>query len=156
MAKAYVKVISALRATAAQLDSTQDYQWGHMGSCNCGYLGQQVTKLDKAEIHRRALQRSGDWNDQLNDYCPASGLPFDDIISSLLSFGFDIEDLKHLEKLSDPMILRAVPGGRHLRHNVKTDVTLYIHTWANLLEQELLQQIKLPIVTNPVVAAASW
>ena len=116
MAKASINVISALRATAAQLESTHYYQWGHMGSCNCGYLGQQVTKLNKAEIHRRALQRSGDWSEQLNDYSPASGLPFDDIISSLIAFGFDIEDLKHLERLSDPMILQAIPGGRHLHH----------------------------------------
>ncbi len=148
MARVHLQIIAALRATAAQLDSTQEYQWGHMGSCNCGYLGQEVTKMDKAEIHRRALQRSGDWSEQLNDYCPASGLPFDDIISSLIAFGFDIDDLKHLERLSDPTILSAIPADCHLRHNVKVDVVLYVRTWADLLEQELLQHIKLPSVTN--------
>jgi hypothetical protein len=156
MAKAYIRVIEALRATAAKLDSTQFYQWGHMGSCNCGYLGQEVTKLDKAEIHRRALQRSGDWSEQLHDYCPASGLPFDDIISALLSFGFDIDDLKHLERLSGPVVLQAIPTDRPLRHNVKTDVILYIRTWADLLEQELLQRIELPAVVSPAEPAMSF
>lgn len=144
MAKLTIHVIEALRATANHLALTRDYQWGHMGACNCGYLGQQVTRLDKAEIHRRALQRSGDWNEQLNDYCPASGLPFDDIISELLAFGFDIDDLKHLERLSDPAVLSSLPPGRHLTQNIKDDVILYLQAWANLLEENLIQKIKLP------------
>lgn len=147
MARTHIKVIAALRATAAQLESTQEYQWGHMGSCNCGYLGQEVTKLDKAEIHRRALQRSGDWHEQLNDYCPTSGLPFDDIISDLISFGFDIDDLKHLERLSDPTILQAFSSYRHLRHNVKADVILYLRTWADLLEKKQRSRVKADMVS---------
>lgn len=150
MARPHVRVISALRATAAKLEVSQHYQWGHMGACNCGYLAQQVTQADKAEIHRRALQRSGDWSEQLNDYCPTSGLPFDEIVSSLLSFGFDIDDLKHLERLSHPSVLAAIPRGRYLRHNVKADVILYLRTWADLLESEVLKHIKLPEVAVSV------
>jgi hypothetical protein len=94
------------------------------------------------------MERYGDWNEQLNDYCPTSGLPFDDIIDELLNAGFDIEDLKHLEKLSDPVVLNQFPHGRFPKHNVKEDVVLYLHTWAAILERKLVSQIKLPQLFN--------
>lgn len=143
MARVDTDVIKVLRDTAQHLQTSTIYQWGHMGSCNCGFLAQQVTRLDKAEIHRRAMQRYGDWNEQLNDYCPASGLPFDDVIAELLSTGFAIEDLKHLEKLSDPEILAELPPGRFLQHNKRDDVVVYLKLWASSLEKKLMQDIKL-------------
>ena len=144
MAKINTDVIRSIRATAEQLENTNLYQWGHMGSCNCGFLAQQVTRLTKAEIHRRALMRYGDWSEQLNDYCPTSGLPFDDVITELLAAGFTAEDLRHLERLSDPQVLHALPAGTYLNHNIKADVVLYLRTWAGLIERELLTQIELP------------
>ena len=145
MAKASAEIIQALRKTAKTIAAGNQYQWGHMGACNCGFLAQEITQLTQAEIHRRALMRPGDWSEQLNDYCPMNGLPFDDIISGLIEFGFDSDDLKHLEKLSDPKIIRSLPdGGSALRHNNKNDVILYILAWANLLEEELLKDIHIP------------
>jgi hypothetical protein len=144
MAKITFEIIQALRDTAAYLRSSEQYQWGHMGACNCGYLCQTVTRIDKAEIHRRALRGHGDWSEQLNDYCPTSGLPFDDIISALLKKGFDIDDLKHLERLCDPAVLAAVPGNRLLRHNHKEDVIIYLNVWADLIEQQMVERILLP------------
>lgn len=139
MAKPSIKLINALRNTAKSLESSSQYQWGHMGSCNCGFLAQEVAKLNKHEIHARAMQRYGDWNEQLNDYCPTSGILMDDLISELLSLGLDIDDLKKLEKLSDQKILRALPGGkRHLVHNKKSDVLDYINAWADVLEVDML------------------
>jgi hypothetical protein len=150
MAQITSEVIQILRATARQLEKSTVYQWGHMGSCNCGFLAQQITHLNKAEIHKRAMVRYGDWNEQLNDYCPTSGLPFDDIIHELLNAGFAIEDLKHLEKLSDPAILDQSPKGRFLRHNIKEDVVLYLNTWAAIIEMKLVSQIDLPQVFKSV------
>lgn len=142
MAKPGLKLIEALRKTARALQKSSDYQWGHMGSCNCGFLAQEITKLNKNEIHSRAMQRFGDWNEQLNDYCPTSGLLMDDLISELLHAGLDIEDLKQLEKLSNPEILKNLPSGkRHLNHNIKADVIQYFNTWAKLLEEEMTQSI---------------
>jgi len=137
-------LIQALRATAHNIESSSTYQWGHMGLCNCGFLAQQITSLSKEEIHKRAMQRHGDWSEQLNDYCPTSGLPMDNVIDELVAFGFTLSELKHLERLSSPTILQALPQEkRQLKHNVKEDVVTYLTTWATLLETSLLETISL-------------
>jgi len=145
MARLKPELIEALRLTAKRIETSTEYQWGHMGACNCGFLAQEVTNLEKEEIHSRAMQRYGDWNEQLNDYCPTSGFLMDDLIYRILQFGFDREDLKHLEKLSDPSVLNLLPPEkRYPKHNYKEDVVLYLYTWANKLEEELIEQIYLP------------
>jgi len=144
MAKASIHIIRALRKTISNLVHGSSYQWGHMGSCNCGNLAQVITNLDKAEIHKSAMRRHGDWNEQLIDYCPTSGLPIDHIIDEMLVFGFTREDLAHLEKLSDPKILKFLPNDKkYLQQNSKIDVVMYLKTWINVLENELLVQISL-------------
>jgi hypothetical protein len=142
MAKASIEIIQALRSTADKLQKASDYQWGHMGSCNCGFLARQLTHLSKHQIHSRAMQRYGDWNEQLNDYCPSSGLLMDDLITNLVKVGFRIEDLKNLEMLSDQAVVKSLPEGRkHLRKNVKSDVIEYLNAWANLLVKELIDTV---------------
>lgn len=142
MAKASIEIVSVLRNTAAKILSSDHYQWGHMGLCNCGFLVQEVTSLRKEEIHNRAMMRSGDWSDQLNDYCATSGLPIDDLINEMLAMGFEREDFRHLEKLSAPSVLRSLPPQeRNLHHNVKTDVAKYLRAWAHLLEDQLVEYI---------------
>jgi hypothetical protein len=136
MAKTTIEIVEVLRKTAQNIADSDNYQWGHMGSCNCGFLAQEITHLNKDQIHNTAMQGHGDWNEQLNDYCPTSGLRMDDLISSMISFGFDTADLKHLERLSDPMILRSFPiNERNLSRNVKTDVVRYIQRWAEMVER---------------------
>lgn len=142
MARISIEVIQALRNTARRISKSTAYQWGHMGACNCGFLAQEVTQLTKKEIHTRAMEGHGDWNEQLNDYCPTSGLRMDDLISELLNFGFDIDDLRHLEKLSSPEVLSNI--NRHLSHNNKSDVVTYLNSMAGLLECKLIAQVKLP------------
>ncbi len=148
------RLITAIQNAARRLESSTHYQWGHMGACNCGYLAQEVTKLTKEEIHRRAMTRHGDWSEQLNEYCPTSGLPMDDMISELISFGIDADDLRHLERLSNPIILQTLPlEERDLRFNVKADVVRYMRAWAILLEDELVKKITLDnIEVNLAVA----
>lgn len=119
-----------------------------MGSCNCGFLAQEVTRLRQDEIHTRAMQGHGDWTEQLNDYCPTSGLPMDTLITELLTAGFDANDLKNLERLSDPKILEALPiESRNFQYNSKRDVIFYILAWIRLLENQMLEEIKLPDFT---------
>jgi hypothetical protein len=150
VAQSTIPVIQALRQTAHRLATEAPYQWGHMGSCNCGHLAQTITQLTKAEIHARAMQRYGDWERQLIDYCPTSGLPIDETIDEMLALGFTRSDLTHLERLADPTIRAAIPFERRnaLRHNQRDDVVLYLRTWADLLEQELLATIELPDFTS--------
>ena len=145
MAKANLELVSAIRRAAKAIQQGPHYQWGHMGSCNCGHLAQEITKLTKAEIHEYAMRKYGDWTEQSMDYCINSGQPLDLVISQMLEAGLEIEDLAHLEKLSDPLVLKKLTSGnRHLRHNVRNDVVLYMQTWANLLEEHLTEQITLP------------
>ncbi|HEV7349254.1 hypothetical protein [Telluribacter sp.] len=146
MARPSPELIAALRRTARKLADGAPYQWGHMGSCNCGNLAQELTKLSKAEIHAHALAVGrGDWNEQLNDYCPTSGLPIDTLIADMLTAGLATDDLKHLERLSDRRVLERLPRDeRALRHNLRDDVVLYLMTWADLLEEQLLAKIELP------------
>ena len=149
MARASLQIVRILQATAQKLEKSNIYQWGHMGSCNCGFLAQEITSLKKDQIHARAMERYGDWNEQLNDYCPTSGLLMDDLITEMLNTGFDTNDLRHLEKLSDPLILRAIPGRKTLRHNCKEDVVCYLRAWADILEDKLVVAIKLPAISQP-------
>lgn len=146
MARPNLTLIAALRRTAKKLQQGVPYQWGHMGSCNCGNLAQELTTLTKAEIHQNALAVGrGDWHEQLNDYCPTSGLPMDLLIADMLNAGLESADLQHLERLTDRRILERLPREkRYLRHNFRDDVILYIGTWADLLEEQLLAKIKLP------------
>lgn len=146
MAKHTSSVIHLLRSTAHELEISTDYQWGHMGSCNCGFLARNITSLSKSKIHSFAMQRPGDWSEQLNDYCPGSGLPMDCVISEMIAFGFDAEDLAHLEHLSDRTIIQMLPTEkRNLVRHSKADVIMYMKAWATLLESSLLEEITLPV-----------
>ncbi len=152
MARISAEVIKALRATTEKLEQSNEYQWGHMGSCNCGFLAQEVTHLSKKEIHQRAMMQHGDWSEQLNDYCPTSGLPMDDVISELIAFGFDADDLKHLERLSSPHILQQFPlEKRDLRYNLKKDVIAYLKAWTAILEEQLIQKVTLQDLDRPIL-----
>lgn len=149
MAKPDFKLIQIIRNTAKKLGKGSNYQWGHMGSCNCGHLAQEITKLSKSEIQNYAMQRYGDWNKQVVDYCPESGLPIDEIIKVMLDAGLTRDDLRHLEKLSDPKILDHLPDEeRYLRYNNRADVVKYLNTWASFLEKQLLDNINISDLKN--------
>lgn len=73
MARPNPELIAAIEKTIFKLSKGAPYQWVHMGACNCGNLAQELTKLSKAEIHSYAMQRYGDWSDQILEFCPTSG-----------------------------------------------------------------------------------
>ncbi|MEX2568082.1 MAG: hypothetical protein WD431_19195 [Cyclobacteriaceae bacterium] len=155
MAKSNPFLIHAIGKTISKLKKGAPYQWGHMGACNCGNLAQEITHVSKGEIHRYAMQRFGNWSEQLNDYCPSSGLPMDLMISRLLESGLNLDDLVHLEKLSDPKILAELPVNkrREIRKNRKEDLILYLEVWLKQLEKKWVDQqapVKIPqsIKTN--------
>ncbi len=138
MAIASRPLVRALLDTAQRLEGGASYRWTHMGACNCGHLAQTVTKRSPAEIHRVALEKAGDWHQQVLDHCPASGLPMDDIIEALLAIGLDRDDLAHLERLCDPAVLQVLPlGQRSLDHRRREDVVRYLRAMALRLESSL-------------------
>ena len=138
MARTSIRLVSALRTTAARLAANATYAWGHLGSCNCGHLVQTLCGLAPAKIHTIALEGDGDWETLANAYCPTSGHAIDDVITALIEAGLSTDDIGHLEKLDDPAILAALPGGhRWLRRNDREDVIAYLTTWAGLLAADL-------------------
>lgn len=131
-------LVRALRKTALRLCTGARYEWGHLGSCNCGHLAQTVTDCSKGEIHAAAIRRKGDWSVVSREYCGTSGEPIDAIIGNMLEIGLSIEDIEFLEKLSSPAVLAALPSlRRNLRHNVREDVVVYMRAWADVLERQL-------------------
>lgn len=147
MARANLKLITAIRRTALRLSQHAPYQWGHMGSCNCGHLAQEITRVSKADIHNFAMHSEGSWTDQSRAYCATSGLPMDLLISSMLDAGLAIEDLEYLERLSDPKVLLKM-NKTHLRFNQREDVIQYMQAWAGLLEDTLLESVALEVPQN--------
>lgn len=152
MAQPNPRLIEALRATAARLSEGAPYQWGHMGSCNCGHLAQVITEHSGADIHAGALRGHGDWSEQVVDYCPTSGLPMDGIITAMLEAGLNRDDLVHLERLSDPEILRRFPVEERgdLRRNRRDDVVRYLVAWAEILEERLMSRLTPVVEPGPV------
>jgi hypothetical protein len=142
MAKANPRLIAAIEKTVAKLSNGAAYQWGHMGACNCGNLAQELTHFTKAEIHQYAMERHGDWNEQLLDYCPTSGFPMDMMISKMLEYGLTLDDLAHLERLSDPQILSQIPKEKRdqMNKNSRPDVILYMEIWANVLREKWVEE----------------
>jgi hypothetical protein len=128
-------LITAIRKASGKIAKSPDYEWGHMGRCNCGHLARELTSLTDAEIQRMAMEKKGDWADQVLDYCPESGLEMDWLISELCSFGLVQKDLIDLERLSNEMVVSKI-GNRNLSKNQASDVALYMETWASILEAE--------------------
>ncbi|MEH0156575.1 hypothetical protein V6R21_20670 [Limibacter armeniacum] len=152
MAIPNLSLINAIRSAADAIEQAVHYQWGHMGMCNCGHLAQELTHLSKSEIHEYALRaREGDWADQVAAFCPTSKLPMDLLISTMLDAGLTREDLHHLERLSDPAVIQQFPvEERNLVYNRKEDVVRYMSVWADMLEQIMLKEIALPILSHQV------
>jgi hypothetical protein len=148
MATSSIEIINALYKTASQLENGSPFEWGHMGKCNCGNLAQTITQFTQDEIHRFAMQKRGDWTNQLIDYCPTSGYPMDLIIEKMIEFGFTKQDLTNLEWLSDLKILERFDAKRAFLRNNKQDTIDYMRAWASLLEEELLKEINLNIDLN--------
>ncbi|MBD0286656.1 MAG: hypothetical protein ICV79_14690, partial [Flavisolibacter sp.] len=80
------------------------------------------------------------------DYCETIQAPAYMLIGTLEAIGLTPTDIHCLEYLKDRTVLEKLPGGfRWLQKNVRDDVILYFETFADLLEEKLLQQIDVPL-----------
>jgi hypothetical protein len=136
MARPTFQLVNALRTTAARLAAGSQYRWSDFACCNCGNLVQSVTSLSARAIYEAAFQRGGDWGEQAREFCPSSGYPIDFVLARLFELGLTPEDVRHLERLSDDRVLRAL-GVRELRYTRREDVVMYMNAWADLLEGQL-------------------
>lgn len=136
---------TVLRKTAKRLEDGADYNWCHMGRCNCGHIAQTVTSLSPAKIHEMALLKAGDWRDQSIEHCTTTGYTIDHIIDTILAFGLTRQDLAHIERLSDNRVLNKMEVNRriHLDYRKREDVIHYMRTWANLIEETLLESVNI-------------
>ncbi len=135
MAYARIELIHGLRTTAARIRQGAPFSWTNMGACTCGHLAQTLTELTAAEIHRRSLERHGDWSEQGDALCGASGLPIDVVHNAMLAAGLELRDLGELERLSGPEVLSTLPlGERDLDRRNPAHVVRYLDAFAALLE----------------------
>ena len=72
-------------------------------------------------------------------HCEGSGQKVEDLFTTLQNIGFSREDVIHLENLSDKRVLGRLSNGRprYLQRNRLEDVTLYMNTLAEILEEDL-------------------
>lgn len=146
MAYPNLTLINALRETANRLRNGTHYAWGNHGACNCGNLTQVVTKLSKEEILQYAHSGIGEWTELAEDYCGVTDAPASLLISKLQQIGLTPSDIHNLEYLEDKKVLENLPGGfRWLTRNVREDVIEYFEAFANLLEEELINSIEIPM-----------
>jgi hypothetical protein len=145
MATATFELINALRETATSLKNGAAYAWGNHGACNCGNLLQVVAHLSKDEILQYAHSGIGEWTELAEDYCGITDAPVSLLILKLQQLGLTPTDIHNLEYLEDKNVLKRLPGGfRWLSRNVREDVITYFETFAEVLEEKLLQQIQIP------------
>ena len=153
MAIANFELVAALRETAKRLKNGADYAWGHHGSCNCGNLLQVLTQFTKEEITRFAQTGVGEWTELAEDYCGVTNTPVDLLISELQKVGLTPTDIHNLEYLQDKSVLQQLPGGfRWLKKNVRQDVIVYFETFADILENDLFDELLRQPARSEVVA----
>lgn len=131
-------LIASLRETALRLTRGAHYAWGDHGSCNCGNLLQVMTDRSGKDILRIAHTGIGEWTEIAEDWCSVSDLPADRLVGELIQHGLTPSDIRHIEHLDDREILERLPGGfRWLQRNRREDVSAYLETMADLLQERL-------------------
>lgn len=147
MAQPTIELIQALRLTAKNLENGAYHSWGHHGACNCGNLVQSVTKFTKDEILRYAHDGAGEWTELAIDFCPITNAPLALIFHKLEEIGLTPTDIHHIEYLSDVEVLNNLSGGkRWLKRNKKEDAIAYFESFANVLEEKILETINIDTV----------
>jgi hypothetical protein len=168
MARASLRLVGALRETAARLEREDTiYRWSQLAHCNCGHLAQTITGLSPKDIHDAAARQRGDWAEQARtsalapepDYgsrpaidegawepedlgiCPVAELGMSQIFAELTAWGLDARDVSALERLDDPDVRRRL--GTHtvdFLHSDRRNVVAYLQAWAALLEERLAER----------------
>jgi hypothetical protein len=73
------------------------------------------------------------------------------MVSKMLEYGLTIEDLSHLERLSDPEILSRMDKEKRdgLNKNSREDLVFYLQVWAKLLREKWIKESPLsPLIDS--------
>ena len=106
-----------------------------MGRCNCGHLVQTLTDMTDVEIAQSVDYELNEWTEHAKDYCDGSGTKVQDLFDTLKKHGLTPDDMRHLEHLSDRRILSRIDRRDGLQKNVVDDVSLYLNTMADVIEE---------------------
>ncbi len=92
------------------------------------------------------LLKSSDFDSYLQPFDKESIPYYDkrDITCKLVGKGFDLKSLQLLEYLADSAILDRIPEEQKpLKRNETEGLILYLKTWAEQLEEQFLEELKL-------------
>ncbi|MFN3402856.1 MAG: hypothetical protein ACK40G_02100 [Cytophagaceae bacterium] len=153
MARPTLKLIEALRSAAKQIGNKSNYNWKDIGSCNCGNVAQILTGYDKKEITKFGIKKHGDWDMLSRLYRKDSGYEIDQVIFLMLDAGMILDDFTHLENLSDKRVLNRIGENVYMKRDRREDVILYLNTWAQMLEEELVNSVDIKQVHQMLVPA---
>lgn len=145
MATSSIQLIEALRDAASRLNNGAMYAWGHHGCCNCGHVLQSITHKTPEALLQSAHTGIGEWTEIAEEYCGITNLPAYQLMQNLEQAGLTPSDVHHIEYLNDRTVLEKLPGGfRWLRRNERSDVIVYLNSFADLLEEQLAWEIAFP------------
>ena len=122
-------IIASVSPTAAANDNYRELVYDFEGSGS-------VKSSEFTIGFVRGSTRGGDWGEQAREFCPSSGYPIDYVLARLFELGLTPDDVRHLERLSDGRVLRALDVSE-LRYTRREDVVAYMRAWAELLEAQL-------------------
>ena len=137
------QLIDGLRTAADWIESEKvDYKWRHETTCNWGILVQAVFNITKEDLNRLTWFNEIDdglciWSDVPDQMtkCKQTGLPLPFIFQKLEELKLKDTDYEYLEFL----------GGNRKEWkfgipNTKENTVMFMRTWADSLEKELLNQ----------------
>jgi hypothetical protein len=84
------------------------------------------------------------------EFCPITNAPLTLVITRLEEIGLTPTDIHDIEYLSNKEVLKHLPGGfRWLKRNKREDAIDYFEAFANMLEDKMIQHIKIDIESIP-------
>ncbi len=139
---------SYLRAAVDKLLDTAntEYNWSHFGQCNCGLLARCAIPEMTPEQMRLEADTLGiaitvkgrysmGWTGINRNICELTDLPVSKVLTGLSSIGVLPSDIKHLEYLSHPELMKSEWDLPPLYYASRTNVAYYLQRWAEAIEK---------------------
>jgi len=125
--------IKVLKRTRNLLQTSTDYEWGRLDSCNLGFLIRGAFGR-----HQLKMEEKGDWVHLIRNFRNSRDSRADQILMQLFDLGFSVSELEGFEYLSSPSVLKYQPEKRKLYCSDKNDAIEYLNNWISLEIKRLL------------------